>query len=87
MLFRKKPVVIEANIFRGGAESATSIINWALTFDARSIRYRSDDDTLRIDTLEGTMKASAGDYVVRGVSGGFYPCKPDIFDATYDQVW
>jgi hypothetical protein len=39
-----------------------------------------------IDTLEGTMTASPGDFVVRGVQGEFYPCKPDIFAATYDPV-
>lgn len=39
-----------------------------------------------IETLEGTMKASAGDYIIKGVKGEFYPCKPDIFEQTYDCV-
>jgi len=41
---------------------------------------------LEIDTLEGTITASPGDFVIRGVKGEFYPCKPDIFAATYDEV-
>jgi hypothetical protein len=41
---------------------------------------------IAIDTLEGTMKASSGDFIIRGVQGEFYPCKPDIFKATYEEV-
>lgn len=85
MLYRKKPVVVEVNIFRGGAESATAIINWALRFDG-TIRYHSEDDSLRINTLEGTMKAPAGYAIIRGVNNEFYPCKPEIFDLTYEEV-
>ena len=43
-------------------------------------------DDLLIKTLEGTMTASAGDYIIRGVNGEHYPCKPDIFDKTYEPV-
>ena len=87
VLYRKKPVVIEANVFRGGAENATAIINWSLTFETgRSIRYHSEDDTLKIDTLEGTMTANPGDFIIRGISNEFYPCKPDIFEATYEPL-
>lgn len=39
-----------------------------------------------IETLEGTMKASVGDYIIKGVNGEFYPCKPDIFEKTYEEV-
>lgn len=85
MLYRKKPVVVEANVFNGGADSATTIINWALSFDG-TIRYHSEDDSLSINTLEGTMKASAGDMVIRGVSNEFYACKPDIFRLTYEEL-
>ena len=41
---------------------------------------------LRIGTLEGTMTAQLGDYIIRGVNGEFYPCKPDIFEKTYEEV-
>ena len=41
---------------------------------------------LKIDTLEGTMTASVGDYVIKGVNGEFYPCKPDIFEKTYEPA-
>jgi hypothetical protein len=93
--YRKKPVVIEAMRWDGTAEGATPIIDWALQYDA-TIGYRCGDDdgcgglagahNLAIDTLEGTMLASAGDLIIKGVSGEFYPCKPDIFAATYEPV-
>ena len=91
--YRKKPVVIEARQYDGSAASATPIINWALaenstiTFhcsdggDCRSTRHK-----LRIPTLEGSMFADAGDWIIRGVQGEFYPCKPDIFAETYEPV-
>lgn len=44
------------------------------------------DTPLEIETLEGAMKADAGDWIITGVKGETYPCKPDIFDATYDYV-
>lgn len=85
MIYQKKPVVIEANVYRGGAESATAIINWALVFN-QTIFYSPDDNTLRINTLEGTMAASPGDFIIRGVDNEFYPRKPGIFERTYDEV-
>lgn len=39
-----------------------------------------------VETLEGTMRASVGDYIIKGVNGEFYPCKPDIFEKTYEKV-
>jgi hypothetical protein len=42
---------------------------------------------IAIRTLEGTMAALPGDYIIKGVQGEFYPCKPDIFQSTYDSVW
>lgn len=47
---------------------------------------RDPDGSLMIETLEGTMRAEVGDYIIRGVQGELYPCKPDIFDATYETV-
>ena len=45
-----------------------------------------ENPVLKIETLEGTMEASEGDYIIKGVNGEFYPCKPDIFEKTYELV-
>jgi hypothetical protein len=81
MKFRKKPVVIDAVLFRAGeqdCELAGDVV-------AGRVRY-PEDGTMLIDTLEGTMIAQPGDWIIRGVKGELYPCKPDIFAATYDMV-
>lgn len=84
--YRKKPVVIEAMEFKGSAREATTVIDWALS-SGGTIRYHDEGrESLSIDTLEGTMSASVGDYIIKGVQGEFYPCKPDIFAATYEEV-
>jgi hypothetical protein len=77
-LYRKKPVVIEAREWTGG--NAVSLIDWI--GDAAS----QDGSSLIIHTLEGDHEASLGDMIIRGVKGEFYPCKPDIFAATYEPV-
>lgn len=51
-----------------------------------SCPFTDEKESLRVDTLEGTMRAEAGDWIIRGVQGEFYPCKPDIFAATYEEV-
>ena len=92
--YRKKPVVIEAMQWDGTAEGATPIINWVLQTGKRAARYREADPTyeppvaasIRVDTLEGTMWASPGDWIVRGVKDEFYPVKPDIFEVTYEPA-
>ena len=79
--FRKKPVVIEAVQYRDG--------NWqeVLRFDARiSAHCLGKKQHLQIATLEGDMRADDGDWIIRGVAGEVYPCKPDIFAATYEPV-
>lgn len=87
--FRKKPVVIEAMQWDGTASSAGPIIDWVLR-NGGTIRYRGPEDVpgsyLSVDTLEGTMYVDVGDWVIRGVQGEFYPCKPAIFAATYEAV-
>jgi hypothetical protein len=85
-MYRKRPVVIEAHQWDGTATGATSIIDWVLATSPGSVRYHDEDATLRIDTLEGVMSASAGDWIIRGVSLEHYPCKPDIFAKTYELV-
>jgi hypothetical protein len=76
--FRKKPVVIEALQWTGeNAAEVTAFRGGACLFDA---------DGPIIETLEGNMKAMPYDWIIKGVKGEFYPCKPDIFAATYEAV-
>lgn len=85
MKYRKKPVVIEALQFDGSHTSADSIIK---TYPEVAKAYNPSGylDALLIKTLEGTMRADGGDWIIKGVKGELYPCKPDIFAATYDAV-
>lgn len=82
MRYRKKPVEIEAMQL---TENNTCDV---LTFcnSCGDIVASNEDGTISIKTLEGTMTANIGDYVIKGVAGEFYPCKPEIFEATYDIV-
>ena len=76
MKFRKKPVVIDAIQWKGNnLEEINKFVSW-----------NPADLELAIHTLEGIMTASCGDWIIRGVKGEFYPCKPDIFAATYEAV-
>lgn len=85
--FRKKPVVIEARRWSGHKVDAPYLIGWIgePCLGAVSIPG-SDLFTLQIKTLEGEHTASPGDWIIQGVKGEFYPCKPDIFEATYELV-
>lgn len=79
--FRKKPVEIEAVQL-----PFTSAPSWlADAMDAGTVRYYTNG-AASIDTLEGTMTAVRGDWIIQGVKGELYPCKPDIFAATYEPV-
>lgn len=80
--YRKRPVVIEAMQWDGSASGATPIIDWILAGNGTA----SCAASFQIRTLEGTMTASPGDYIIRGVQGEFYPCQPAIFEVTYEQV-
>lgn len=82
MKFRKKPVVIEA-IQWTGFNCDDVIIFMPIEVCAQPMIY---GDEVRIKTLEGVMTASPGDWIIKGVKGEFYPCKPDIFEATYERV-
>ena len=83
MKFRKKPVVIEAMPLPDtfDIDGRLAFEKW---FEGRSGRWSGDG--LVITTLEGEMRADKGDWVIKGVKGEFYPCKPDIFAATYEAV-
>lgn len=96
--FRKKPVVIEAVQVRG--DNPREVDTFLAEHDPdggvrrdTETRNRSADSpdgfdypVLRIPTLEGVMTAGPGDWIIRGVKGELYPCKPEIFEATYEEV-
>jgi hypothetical protein len=75
--FRKKPVVIEAVQLAGNFDEIERFVGG----DAE---FRNGE--LVVATLEGAMRARTGDWIIQGVQGEFYPCKPDIFAATYEEV-
>ncbi|CUM22663.1 hypothetical protein KQ805_03055 [Listeria monocytogenes] len=78
MKYRKKPVVIEAFCF--GYEPSPDWFSAVITADETGSLFAD------IKTLEGTMRAERGDYVIKGVQGEIYPCKPDIFEQTYEKA-
>lgn len=81
--YRKKPVVIEAIQFDGtNAHKIQALIGGRC-----SVHYEAGNNkkVLAISTLEGTMTVSLNDWVIKGIKGEFYPCKPDIFAASYDE--
>ena len=79
MKYRKKPVVIEAIIWTGDNYQQVLDFTYASS-------YKAPDGKLTITTLEGDHRAEIGDYIIKGVKGEFYPCKPDIFAMTYESV-
>jgi hypothetical protein len=81
--YRKKPVIVKAIQWDGTeilASAISSIDEFAGMLDFTSGKFGG----FYIDTLEGRMKVSEGDYIIQGVKGEFYPCKPDIFELTYE---
>lgn len=87
--FRKKPVVIEAVQYTGETMPIESVPAWLVDgMFERTVLPSYDDEVkeLYIETLEGRMTVSVGDWIIRGVKGELYPCKPDIFEATYEVV-
>lgn len=89
MKFRKKPVVIEAKQFTTnnevGSPQMDSVVNWVNQGRDTAGAWHNGTDIF-IVTLEGEMRATVGDWIIKGVKGEFYPCKPDIFEATYEAV-
>lgn len=84
MKYRKKPVVIEAVRWYGKYNEPTEWPDWFR--DAMGAHVKPlNDGALLIETLEGNHRADIGDMIIRGVKGELYPCKPDIFAATYDE--
>lgn len=86
MKFRKKPVVVDAIQFLPNTKSTDAILALAAE-GSRRVDIHVDAQntyTMFVQTLEGKMEASIGDWIIRGVSGELYPCKPDIFLMTYE---
>lgn len=81
MKFRKKPVVIEAVEWDGNLTTLDELGSFS-----RSVSQNPESKELQIETLEGEMTARIGDWVIKGVAGEIYPCKPDIFEKTYERV-
>ena len=85
MKYQKKPVVVEAVQFVDTEESILKLSELGL--DPVQIDYAdADSPILKIETLEGLMIATKGDYIIKGVQGEFYPCKPDVFAKTYEKT-
>jgi len=82
--FRKKPVEIEAIRLPMPGEQGQKVADFFRFLDGAE--WELGVDGLRITTLEGVMMATPGDYIIRGIKGEFYPCKPDIFALTYEPV-
>lgn len=90
--YRKKPVVIKAMQWDGSEESANEIVEWVTFMGGRADYIPAGYDhnenlianaAIEVDTLEGKIMASKYDYVICGIQGEFYPCKPDIFVGSY----
>lgn len=90
-LYKKKPVVVE--VFQFDGKNAGPLLDWVnkntkgFDFnDSNTWKISHYYGELKIRTLEGEMTAVAGDYIIKGVQNEFYPCKPDIFEQTYESA-
>lgn len=87
--YRKKPMMVEAMRFYADHLVMTEVAKWCggrIESEAKPSDHNDVAYWLEIPTLEGVMKASPGDYVIKGGQGEFYPCKPEIFEATYERL-
>jgi len=87
MLYRKKPVVVEAFKWTGGPDPEDDPV-WVVNAIRAGIIYivPHQPPVLLIRTLEGEMTAQVGDYIIKGTKGELYPCKPDIFEDIYEAA-
>ena len=84
--YRKKPVVIEAVQYNGMNSSEIAEFMGIMIRTKTVPEIGNPYGKVTIETLEGTMTASENDFIIRGVQGEFYPCKPDIFELTYEKL-
>lgn len=80
--YRKKPVVVDAMQWTGSGKCWLKMVE----FIGRNLIDRPSYDILKISTLEGDLFASKNDFIIKGIHGEFYPCKPNIFEKTYELV-
>lgn len=84
--FRKKPVVIEAFKWTGDQDQIEDP-EWIVdAIRSGDVFFEDEDPRMKIETLEGVMVANPGDYIIKGIKGEIYPCKPDIFQLTYEPA-
>ena len=86
MKYRKIPVVIEAFRFKDDYPDTIIALQNFMEREIRVSYENPKNPVVKIETLEGVMDASIGDFIIRGVNGEFCPCKPDIFEKTYEAV-
>lgn len=97
LTYQKKPVVVQAMLLDGTTAEMMDVYHWieantSGSFDplgtppGNGVSIDPATGELMISTLEGIMRAKKGDYIIRGVKGEFYPCKPDVFESTYDHT-
>lgn len=91
MKYRKKPIVIEAVQWNGlNLEEIKDFVGDSLIYNINDAAWKVGKDAptvhIKIKTLEGTMIAKAGDYIIRGVNGEIYPCKAEVFWRSYEEV-
>jgi hypothetical protein len=82
--YRKKPIVVEAQQYHKSAIHL--LMTWVESFGVHIqdvLRHDAKSNEYMVKTLEGELLISSGDYLIRGIKGEFYPCKPDIFEQTY----
>lgn len=84
--YRKKPVVIDAFKWTGGPDQTEDPVWIVDAIKAGIVRFEKHPTVMVIQTTEGEMRALLGEWIIRGIQGEIYPCKPDIFEATYDEV-
>ena len=83
--YRKKPIEIEARQHRNDPDVRRALVDWIRENGGRAF-LSNILGQVYIGTLEGEMTAEVGDWIIKGVAGEFYPCKPEIFEATYELV-
>lgn len=89
MRYRKIPVEVEVRQFTDGADKAGAqeLADWCDGEVVKALKIAGEQRyCIFIDTLEGSMRANPGDWIIKGVEGEFYPCRGDIFEQTYEKV-
>jgi len=88
MKYRKKPIVVEAVQYEGKGNLKGDIPQWIWdAFESGILKSSSGGiDPLMVKTLEGELQVPAGWWIIQGIKGELYPCKPDIFEVTYEKV-